>query len=296
MLDVLGTPYSGINLSLSEGAADLAGRRPDLDRAQARPPADRRTTCGRCASGCTGPTPRPRSSSSRPTSRPRSSTSGSPRRSTSRSSGRSAARTRRSRSPRSSPRKVAKVPGAVDVHLAQVSQRARSSQLDDRPDRGAAGRPDRARRRERPAGLAGVERRRSRRRYWVDSRGVQYLVAVQTPQYAIDSIDALRATPISTGTSKAQTARQPRDRSSAATGPANITHFNVARTFDVQANVEGTDLGSVADAIDEIVAASARRRRRGTRDHGQAARSRAWTARSAACARAWCSRSCSSTC
>src|SRR5262249_2274470 len=35
--------------------------------------------------------------------------------------------------------------------------------------------------------------------------------------------------------------------------PVNITHYNVARTFDVQANVEGTDLGSVADRVEKVV-------------------------------------------
>jgi multidrug efflux pump subunit AcrB len=39
-----------------------------------------------------------------------------------------------------------------------------------------------------------------------------------------------------------------------ATGPANITHYNVARTFDVQASVDGTDLGSVASGVERILA------------------------------------------
>jgi multidrug efflux pump subunit AcrB len=33
-------------------------------------------------------------------------------------------------------------------------------------------------------------------------------------------------------------------------GPVNITHYNVARTYDVQANVSGSDLGTVATAVD----------------------------------------------
>src|SRR5471030_305782 len=36
-------------------------------------------------------------------------------------------------------------------------------------------------------------------------------------------------------------------------GPVNITHFNVSRTYDVQANVDGTDLGSVANGVQKIV-------------------------------------------
>jgi multidrug efflux pump subunit AcrB len=89
--------------------------------------------------------------------------------------------------------------------------------------------------------------------YWLDRRGVQYLVSVQTPQYAIDSIDALRATPISTAEGQPQTLGN-LAAIRRATGPANITHFNIARTFDVQANIDGLDLGSVTDDVREIVA------------------------------------------
>jgi multidrug efflux pump subunit AcrB len=35
----------------------------------------------------------------------------------------------------------------------------------------------------------------------------------------------------------------------------NVTHYNVLSTFDVQANVQGTDLGSVSDSVDSLVAA-----------------------------------------
>lgn len=34
----------------------------------------------------------------------------------------------------------------------------------------------------------------------------------------------------------------------------NITHYNVAPTFDVLASVQGTDLGAVSDAVDRILA------------------------------------------
>ena len=113
--------------------------------------------------------------------------------------------------------------------------------------------------------------------YWLDKRGVQYLVAVQTPQYEIDSIDALRHDADLDRRRRRRSSSPTSRRSRAPTGPANITHYNVARTYDVQANVDGTDLGSVADAVDAIVdehaAATA------PRHDGRAsrARSRAWT-------------------
>jgi multidrug efflux pump subunit AcrB len=37
-------------------------------------------------------------------------------------------------------------------------------------------------------------------------------------------------------------------------GPVNITHYNVRRTYDVQLNVDGTDLGTVSDRVRTIVA------------------------------------------
>jgi multidrug efflux pump subunit AcrB len=75
---------------------------------------------------------------------------------------------------------------------------------------------------------------------------------VQTPQFQVDSIDALMATPLS------NLGAQPQFLSNVASvsrtyGAANITHYNVARTFDIQANVQGSDLGSVADGVYRVV-------------------------------------------
>jgi multidrug efflux pump subunit AcrB len=36
-------------------------------------------------------------------------------------------------------------------------------------------------------------------------------------------------------------------------GPTNITHFNIARTIDVQAGVDGADLGSVASGVQKLI-------------------------------------------
>jgi len=77
---------------------------------------------------------------------------------------------------------------------------------------------------------------------------------VQTPQYDLASMDDLNTTPLSIGTGG-----HPQLLSNVASvvrtvGPANITHYNVARTFDVQCNVDGTDLGSVSAAVDKLLA------------------------------------------
>ncbi len=92
--------------------------------------------------------------------------------------------------------------------------------------------------------------------YWLNTQnGVNYSVNVQTPQYRIDSIDALNSTPIIVpGLARPQllaniatTTRR--------TVPGVINHYNVQNVYDVLAAVgEGGDLASVADHVRDIVA------------------------------------------
>jgi len=160
--------------------------------------------------------------------------------------------------------KVAKVPGAVDVHLAQVSKVPSLQVAIDRVMAQQAGLSERDVASDLLVSLASSGQVSPT--YWLDRRGVQYLVSVQTPQYAIDSIDALRATPISTpgDSNRVQTVGN-LTQIKRTLGPANITHFNIARTFDVQANIDGTDLGAVSDRIDELVEAARKAAPAGTR-------------------------------
>ncbi len=120
MIDILGTPYSGLNLSLSEGALILAGRRAGPHRPQGAPRPDARVRAAGCARSWRSSTPTRPSSSWRRTSPPRCSTSAWPRPSTCRSWGRPATTSAPTRSPQEIAAEVRKVPGAADVHLAQV--------------------------------------------------------------------------------------------------------------------------------------------------------------------------------
>ncbi|MGB8476297.1 MAG: efflux RND transporter permease subunit [Candidatus Acidiferrum sp.] len=87
--------------------------------------------------------------------------------------------------------------------------------------------------------------------FWLDPKnGVSYTVAVQSPQYRVDSYQALENTPV-TGASPGtppqilgnlvnitSTARQ-----------AEISHYNVQRMINVYAAVDGRDLGSVSSEV-----------------------------------------------
>ncbi len=148
--------------------------------------------------------------------------------------------------------RVGRVHGAADVHLAQVTDVPELKVTIDRTEAQQAGLSERD-----VAGDLLVSLSSSgvvAPSFWIDPRGAQYLVAVQTPQYEVDSVDALRATPISTGGGKPQTIGNLAGITRTS-GPANITHdTHSSRTYDVQANVEGADLGSVSDAVDAVVA------------------------------------------
>jgi multidrug efflux pump subunit AcrB len=106
--------------------------------------------------------------------------------------------------------------------------------------------------------------------FWLDPKtAVQYSVAVQTPQVRIDSIQAVQTTPLLTSTAPVgnygsflvpttASSTRPELLSNVANisriiGPTNITHYNIARTVDVQANVEGADLGSVSAGVQKLV-------------------------------------------
>jgi multidrug efflux pump subunit AcrB len=159
--------------------------------------------------------------------------------------------------------RVARIPGAADVHLAQVPGVPELRVDVDRTMAGQAGLTQRDVASDVLVSLSSSSIVSPS--YWLDpKRGVQYLVAVQTPQYEVSSLGDLRTTPLSTPTEGAPQLLSNLATMSRASGPANVTHYDVARTYDVQANVDGTDLGSVASAVDEVVAELAHDAPRGT--------------------------------
>ena len=149
---------------------------------------------------------------------------------------------------------IAAIPGATDVHLAQVPSVPQLSVDVDRTLASQFGLSERDVASDLLVSLSSSGQVAPS--YWLDpKRGVQYLVAVQTPQYKIDSMEALASTPLSTGEGRPQLlSNLARLRRSFT--PQNITHYNVSRTFDVQANVDGTDLASVGARVQQVVASA----------------------------------------
>jgi len=98
--------------------------------------------------------------------------------------------------------------------------------------------------------------------FWLNpSNGVVYNVAVQTPQYRIDDLDALLRIPVrAAGTPGAagDGASATQQLSSlvtvtAAVQPAIVSHYNLTPVIDIFVSVEGRDLGSTAAQIQKLI-------------------------------------------
>jgi multidrug efflux pump subunit AcrB len=90
--------------------------------------------------------------------------------------------------------------------------------------------------------------------FWLNPiNGVSYSVSVQTPQYRIDSFDALARTPITASTSRLPQLLSNLASFERSNSMAVVNHYNVQPVFDVFANVEGLDLGAVAQGVREVI-------------------------------------------
>jgi multidrug efflux pump subunit AcrB len=101
--------------------------------------------------------------------------------------------------------------------------------------------------------------------WWLNpTTGVSYAIATQTPQYRVASLQDLGNIPITNaGASRAQTlqavATVTRD-----SGTQVVSHYNVQPVIDIYGGVQGRDLGGVARDINPILAASQKELPRGS--------------------------------
>ena len=96
--------------------------------------------------------------------------------------------------------------------------------------------------------------------FWLDPKsGVNYNVVSQAPQHLIDSVSTLSNIPLSTPASASGANGQPQLLGNLGTivhgwNPAVVAHYTVQRVMDVDAGVEGRDLGSVTSAVQNEIA------------------------------------------
>jgi multidrug efflux pump subunit AcrB len=90
--------------------------------------------------------------------------------------------------------------------------------------------------------------------YWLNPKnGVSYSIATQTPQYRVDSLQDLENIPI-TGPSNARPAILGSLASiTRSTGMSLVSHYDIQPVIDIYGSVQRRDLGGVAEDIQKIV-------------------------------------------
>ena len=199
-------------------------------------------------------------------------------------------------------RKISLIPGAADVHVHQVAAQPEINFNVDRVKASQLGLTQRDVTNSMLISLSGSSTFAPN--YWVNwQNGVQYNIGVQTPQYRLDSLDALLRTPISVansaetgvtenamvgaaGATNSFVAASPNGSSLAYGNPGAVSgntqllsnlvtvqrdyvpvivnHYNVLPVFDVYANLDRRDLGAVGSEVRKIMREESAHLPRGT--------------------------------
>ena len=86
--------------------------------------------------------------------------------------------------------------------------------------------------------------------FWLNPKnGVTYPIAIQSPQYRMTSVQDLMNTPVNSSTASAPQVLGNLAQLSPAARPAVVNHYNVQPVIDVYASTQGRDLGGVAADI-----------------------------------------------
>ncbi|HWN65367.1 MAG TPA: efflux RND transporter permease subunit [Candidatus Binatus sp.] len=148
--------------------------------------------------------------------------------------------------------RVAQIPGAVDVHVHQL---VHGPDLRVNVDRTRAEQIGLTQSNVAQTMLISLSSSgQTAPNYWLNfQNGVNYQVAVQTPQYKVDTLQDLKNTPV-----VAPNLPRPELLGNLATverreSPVIVNHYNVQPVFDVLANVQARDLGGVADEVSKVV-------------------------------------------
>jgi multidrug efflux pump subunit AcrB len=157
--------------------------------------------------------------------------------------------------------KLAQVPGIADLRVQQEFNQPRLHLSVDRTRAAQIGLTQRDVATNLLISLSGSSQ--TTPTWWLNpNTGVSYAVATQTPQYSMTSLQDLGNIPM-TDAARGQTlqglATVTRD-----TGTQVSSHYNVAPVIDIYGAAQGRDLGSVARGIDPILAAAQKELPRGS--------------------------------
>jgi multidrug efflux pump subunit AcrB len=151
--------------------------------------------------------------------------------------------------------KIQHIDGAVDVHIQQRINQPTKELVLDRDQSEQLGLTASNVAQNMLISLSGSSQ--TAPTFWLNNdNGVVYNVSVQTPQYEVDSMDKLLQTPIAGGGFNTPQVMGNLVRVRPGHEQTVVSHYDIQPVIDLYVSVSGTDLGSVAKqvaaAIDEI--------------------------------------------
>jgi multidrug efflux pump subunit AcrB len=198
--------------------------------------------------------------------------------------------------------RISHIPGAADVHVHQVVNQPEIALNVDRAKAAQMGLTEHDVSTNMLISLSGNSTIAPA--FWLNwSNGVNYNIGVQTPQYKVDSLDALLRTPVSVASNAVNTTTPGSQAGVSAAGnafvstspngssqaygnpgampgstqllsnlvtvqrdytPVIVNHYNVWPVFDVYANVDRRDLGGVGSEVEKIMQQESAHLPRGT--------------------------------
>ena len=149
---------------------------------------------------------------------------------------------------------IKKIPGAVDVRVQQPDNLPQFSISVDRTKAAEFGLTEQNVAQSVLLGLSGSSQVQPA--YWLNPEaGVQYLINVSAPQYAMDSVQQLNALPVSggrTGVGGAQVLANVASLKRVEVPPV-VSHYNIMPVIDIYGGVDRRDLGGVLSDMQPLV-------------------------------------------
>ena len=148
-----------------------------------------------------------------------------------------------------------KVAGLVDLRIQEPNDVPRFNVVVDRTKASMLGIEEQNVANSVLGALAGSQS--TTQNFWVDPKnGVNYQVSTQEPQYQMDSLDALRNLPILGGTGTVpQILGNVASISRSTTSPV-VDHYDIRPVINIYGNVDGKDLGYVSNQVQKLVDAA----------------------------------------
>ncbi len=154
-------------------------------------------------------------------------------------------------------KKIRQIPGAVDVHVHQRFDAPSVNLQMDRTRLQQMGLSAQNVGQNVLVSLSGSSQ--TAPAFWLNPQnGVVYSIAVQTPQYRVDSLDSLLNVPVASGGAVAPGAAQTQllgnlVEATPTSQLAVVSRYNILPAVDVFASVQGTDLAGVATRVQSLV-------------------------------------------